>query len=220
MCIGGWIVIIRTEPNHATNKTTHHTDLILNRRQRLTDPAAIADAQLSLKRVSHGCACPGMSPRRLVATAVQSTPNQYNATSPHRTAPQMLSDFIDDTAKGMSKADKAKAVANMDISVVSEQYDKEIRNAVRNVFSGAFCRVRGVDECGVSEIGVLFCYADPLGPSSHGHHTAPTNQPHPPIHPPTHLGDGGAIGRVRPGLPFLLLLPLLLTTTTRCCSCS
>lgn len=75
-------------------------DLILNRRVRLTDPAAIADAQRSLQR--------------------------------------MLSDFIDDTTPGMPKAERAKVVESMDISVVSEQYDKEIRNAVRNVFSGAF----------------------------------------------------------------------------------
>lgn len=50
----------------------------------------------------------------------------------------MLADFIEDTTPGMAKAAKAQAVASMDISVVSEQYDKEIRNAVRNVFSGAF----------------------------------------------------------------------------------
>lgn len=49
----------------------------------------------------------------------------------------MLSDFIDDTAPGMAKAEKAQAIQAMDIAVVSEQYDKEIRNAVRNVFSGA-----------------------------------------------------------------------------------
>jgi hypothetical protein len=61
-----------------------------------------------------------------------------------KTRKQMLADFIDDTSPGMPKPDKAKAVANMDISVVSEQYDKEIRNAVRNVFSGAFACVGGV----------------------------------------------------------------------------
>lgn len=53
----------------------------------------------------------------------------------------MLADFIDDTTPRMPKSDKAKAVASMDISVVSEQYDKEIRNAVRNVFSGALTRL-------------------------------------------------------------------------------
>lgn len=56
--------------------------------------------------------------------------------TPQHIQTQMLSDFIDDTAPGLSKADKAKAVKEMDIAVVSEQYDKEIRNAVRNVFSG------------------------------------------------------------------------------------
>ncbi len=50
----------------------------------------------------------------------------------------MLADFIEDTSPKMAKQDKAQAVAAMDISVVSEQYDKEIRNAVRNVFSGAW----------------------------------------------------------------------------------
>ena len=36
----------------------------------------------------------------------------------------MLGDFIDDTYPHMSKADKIKAVQAMDVSVVSEQYDK------------------------------------------------------------------------------------------------
>ncbi len=78
-------------------------DLILNKRQRLTDMGAITDAQASLRR--------------------------------------MLSDFIDDTYPQMSKADRAKALEAMDISLVSEQYDKEIRNAVRNVFSGKIVRM-------------------------------------------------------------------------------
>lgn len=109
-------------------------DLILNRRVRLTDPAAIADAQRSLQR--------------------------------------MLSDFIDDTTPGMSKADRAKVVESMDISVVSEQYDKEIRNAVRNVFSGAFLRL-GLGllvlwlSCGFEVMGRLLI-GSPFA-SSHSH---------------------------------------------------
>ncbi|GAB5033982.1 Hypothetical protein NocV09_01600960, partial [Nannochloropsis oceanica] len=78
-------------------------DLILNKRQRLTDVGAIADAQASLRR--------------------------------------MLSDFIEDTYPKMSKEARKKALEAMDIGLVSEQYDKEIRHAVRNVFSGKIVRM-------------------------------------------------------------------------------
>ena len=78
-------------------------DLILNKRQRMTDVGAIADAQASLRR--------------------------------------MLSDFIEDTYPRMSKEERKKALEAMDISLVSEQYDKEIRHAVRNVFSGKIVRM-------------------------------------------------------------------------------
>lgn len=78
-------------------------DLILNKRQRLTDEGAITDAQASLRR--------------------------------------MLSDFIDDTYPHIDPATKKAALEAMDISLVSAQYDKEIRHAVRNVFSGKIVRM-------------------------------------------------------------------------------
>ena len=42
-------------------------------------------------------------------------------------AEQMLSDFIKDTHPNMPAARRKAAVEAMDISVVSEQYDKEVR---------------------------------------------------------------------------------------------
>ena len=53
----------------------------------------------------------------------------------------MLEDFIHDTYPQMTPTKKRHIIKNMDMSVVSDQYDKEIRSAVRNVFSGKIVRM-------------------------------------------------------------------------------
>jgi len=53
----------------------------------------------------------------------------------------MLEDFIQDTLPKMPPTKRRQIVRNMDMSVVSDQYDREIRSAVRNVFSGKIVRM-------------------------------------------------------------------------------
>lgn len=53
----------------------------------------------------------------------------------------MIEDFIQDTYPKMSSEKREEVIKNMDMSVISDQYDKEIRSAVRNVFSGKIVRM-------------------------------------------------------------------------------
>jgi nuclear control of ATPase protein 2 len=101
-------------------------DLVLNKRQRLTDPAAINDAKESLRRVRH---------------IASDLPPGSSRVLDFDVCLQMLNDFIQDTEPRMPLAKRRSIVENMDMSVVSDQYDKEIRSAVKNVFSGKIVRM-------------------------------------------------------------------------------
>lgn len=54
---------------------------------------------------------------------------------------RMLADFVRDTTPGATPAELARVMADMDMSVVSLQYEKQISSALKNLMSGDIVRM-------------------------------------------------------------------------------